>query len=105
MYIPGLKSGALSRYQAPEKPSQEPYRCWLCLDSPAGESSPNPFAPGGAPARLAPSAGVSRRMPPPVSATAGIPSFERPGGTSSRSLSVCATPPGMAGVASSELRP
>ncbi|KAJ1163778.1 hypothetical protein NDU88_004231 [Pleurodeles waltl] len=44
-------------------------------------------------------------MLPPVSATAGIPRFERPGGTSSRSLCVRATPPGTAGGVSSELRP
>ncbi|KAJ1165567.1 hypothetical protein NDU88_005988 [Pleurodeles waltl] len=92
------KIRALPRYQALGTPSQEPY-------FPKGESSPSLFAPGRAPAWHAPSAGVSHRMPLPVSEAAGFPKFERPACTSSRSLCVQATPPGTAERASSELRP
>ncbi|KAJ1099900.1 hypothetical protein NDU88_004993 [Pleurodeles waltl] len=91
---------------APGTPSRKPCRYWLCPDSPKGESSLSPLLPGGAPARLGPSAGASRRVPRPEPGFAGSPSFEgsekpnvESGGTSSRSLLLTrATPPSAAGV-------
>ncbi|KAJ1201293.1 hypothetical protein NDU88_005106 [Pleurodeles waltl] len=74
-------------------PSREPCWCWRCPDSPRGESLPSLFAPGGAPVRHVPSAGVSRQAPRPISNAAGTQELAHPAGTFSRSLRAGTTPP------------
>ncbi|KAJ1140059.1 hypothetical protein NDU88_006420 [Pleurodeles waltl] len=63
-------------------------------------------APGGAPVRHVPSAGVSRRVPRPDCSTSGSPGVALPPNTLGRSSPRgCHAPPGTAEITSSELRP
>ncbi|KAJ1218912.1 hypothetical protein NDU88_006483 [Pleurodeles waltl] len=86
--------------------SREPCRCWRFRDSPEGGSLPMLCAPGRAPVRHVPSAGVSRRVPSTDYSTSGSPGVALPPNTFGRSSPRgCHAPPGMADVTSSELRP
>ncbi|KAJ1105511.1 hypothetical protein NDU88_002917 [Pleurodeles waltl] len=86
--------------------SREPCRCWRLRDSPEGESLPILCAPGGAPVRHVPSAGVSRWVPRPDYSASGSPGVALPPNTFGRSSPRgCHAPPGTADVTSSELRP